>query len=57
LPRPIFLTVGRVAAEKNLPVFLSFDLPGAKVVVDDGTRIGWLNGKPYRRNVETPPAC
>jgi glycosyltransferase involved in cell wall biosynthesis len=36
LPRPIFLTVGRVATEKNLPAFLSLDLPGTKVVVGDG---------------------
>src|SRR6201982_2420672 len=31
-PRPIFMTVGRVAVEKNLPAFLSLDLPGTKVV-------------------------
>jgi glycosyltransferase involved in cell wall biosynthesis len=36
LPRPIFLNVGRVAAEKNLEAFLSLDLPGSKVVVGDG---------------------
>lgn len=36
LPRPIFLTVGRVAVEKNLDAFLSLDLPGTKVVVGDG---------------------
>lgn len=36
LPRPIFLTVGRVAVEKNLEAFLSLDLPGSKVVVGDG---------------------
>ena len=36
LPRPVFLTVGRLAAEKNLPAFLSLDLPGTKVVVGDG---------------------
>jgi glycosyltransferase involved in cell wall biosynthesis len=36
LPRPIFLTVGRVAIEKNLEAFLSLDLPGSKVVVGDG---------------------
>ena len=36
LPRPIFLTVGRVAVEKNLEAFLSLDLPGTKVVVGDG---------------------
>lgn len=36
LPRPIFLTVGRVAVEKNIEAFLSLDLPGTKVVVGDG---------------------
>ncbi|MEK1896662.1 MAG: glycosyltransferase family 1 protein [Rhizobium sp.] len=36
LPRPIFITVGRVALEKNLPAFLDLDLPGTKVVVGDG---------------------
>ena len=36
LRRPIFLTVGRVAVEKNLEAFLSLDLPGTKVVVGDG---------------------
>ena len=36
LPRPIFLTVGRVAVEKNLEAFLSLDLPGTKVVAGDG---------------------
>ncbi len=36
LPRPIFMYVGRVALEKNLPAFLGLDLPGSKVVVGDG---------------------
>jgi glycosyltransferase involved in cell wall biosynthesis len=36
LARPIFLSVGRVAVEKNLEAFLGLDLPGAKVVVGDG---------------------
>jgi glycosyltransferase involved in cell wall biosynthesis len=36
LPRPIFLTVGRLAVEKNLEAFLKLDLPGSKVVVGDG---------------------
>jgi glycosyltransferase involved in cell wall biosynthesis len=35
-PRPIFLTVGRLAVEKNLEAFLKLDLPGTKVVVGDG---------------------
>jgi glycosyltransferase involved in cell wall biosynthesis len=36
LPRPIFMTVGRVAVEKNLEAFLSLDLPGSKVVIGHG---------------------
>ena len=36
LPRPIFAYVGRVAVEKNLPAFLTLDLPGSKLVVGDG---------------------
>lgn len=36
LPRPVFLYVGRVAVEKNLPAFLELDLPGSKLVVGDG---------------------
>jgi len=36
LPRPIFMTVGRVAVEKNLEAFLALNLPGSKVVIGDG---------------------
>lgn len=36
LKGPVFLNVGRVAVEKNLPAFLDLDLPGTKVVVGDG---------------------
>lgn len=36
LLRPIFLTVGRVAVEKNVEAFLALDLPGTKLVVGDG---------------------
>jgi glycosyltransferase involved in cell wall biosynthesis len=43
LRRPLFLYVGRVAVEKNLPGFLGLDLPGTKVVVGDG---------PQRRELE-----
>jgi glycosyltransferase involved in cell wall biosynthesis len=35
-PRPIFVSVGRVAVEKNLEAFLSLDLPGTKVVIGRG---------------------
>jgi glycosyltransferase involved in cell wall biosynthesis len=36
LPRPLFLTVGRLAPEKNVEAFLALDLPGTKLVVGDG---------------------
>jgi glycosyltransferase involved in cell wall biosynthesis len=36
LPRPVFLTVARLAVEKNIEAFLALDLPGTKVVVGDG---------------------
>ena len=36
LLRPVFLTVGRLAAEKNVAAFLALDLPGTKVVVGEG---------------------
>jgi glycosyltransferase involved in cell wall biosynthesis len=36
LPGPVFLYVGRLAVEKNLPGFLDLDLPGSKLVVGDG---------------------
>jgi glycosyltransferase involved in cell wall biosynthesis len=35
-PRPIFVTLGRVAVEKNIEAFLSLDLPGTKVVIGTG---------------------
>jgi glycosyltransferase involved in cell wall biosynthesis len=36
LRRPVFLTVARLAVEKNIEAFLALDLPGTKVVVGDG---------------------
>lgn len=36
LPRPIFISVGRIAVEKNLEAFLGLDLPGSKVVIGHG---------------------
>jgi glycosyltransferase involved in cell wall biosynthesis len=35
-PRPIFVSLGRVAVEKNLDAFLSLDLPGTKVIIGKG---------------------
>jgi len=35
-PPPVFMTVGRVAVEKNLEAFLALDLPGTKVVIGTG---------------------
>ena len=42
LPGPVFLTVGRVAVEKNIGAFLDLDLPGSKVVVGDGPQLAAL---------------
>jgi glycosyltransferase involved in cell wall biosynthesis len=36
LAKPILLSVGRVAIEKNLEAFLDADVPGTKVIVGDG---------------------
>jgi glycosyltransferase involved in cell wall biosynthesis len=42
LARPLLLSVGRVAVEKNLDAFLSIDMPGSKVVVGDGPALDEL---------------
>jgi glycosyltransferase involved in cell wall biosynthesis len=42
LPRPIFVSVGRLAIEKNAAAFLALDLPGSKVVIGDGPQAGGL---------------
>ncbi|WP_366657999.1 glycosyltransferase family 1 protein [Fodinicurvata sp. EGI_FJ10296] len=36
LPRPIHLSVGRVAPEKSVEAFAALDLPGSRVVIGDG---------------------
>lgn len=36
LAKPILLSVGRVAVEKNLEAFLGANIPGTKVIVGDG---------------------
>jgi glycosyltransferase involved in cell wall biosynthesis len=45
LPRPIFMTVGRVAVEKNLEAFLSLNLPGSKVVIGGGPQKAALESR------------
>lgn len=45
LPMPVFLSVGRVAVEKNLEAFLDLDLPGTKLVVGDGPALAALERK------------
>lgn len=42
LPRPIAMSMGRVAVEKNLEDFLRLDLPGSKVVIGDGPALADL---------------
>jgi glycosyltransferase involved in cell wall biosynthesis len=49
-PRPIFLSVGRIAVEKNLEAFLSLDLPGTKVVIGQGPQEAELRRRfPYAK--------
>ena len=45
LPRPVFICVGRVATEKNLPAFLNLDLPGTKLIVGDGPSLNDLRAQ------------
>jgi glycosyltransferase involved in cell wall biosynthesis len=45
LPRPILLSVGRVAVEKNLRAFLALQTPGSKVVVGDGPDLDVLRAE------------
>ena len=42
LKRPVFLSVGRIALEKNLAAFLALDLPGSKAVVGEGPQLAAL---------------
>jgi glycosyltransferase involved in cell wall biosynthesis len=42
---PVFITVGRVAVEKNIKAFLDLDLPGRKVVVGDGPQLTELRSR------------
>ncbi|MBN2713786.1 MAG: glycosyltransferase family 1 protein [Planctomycetes bacterium] len=44
-PRPISISLGRVAPEKNLDAWLGLDLPGTKVVLGDGPAISELKKK------------
>lgn len=45
LPGPVLLSVGRVAIEKNLEIFLGSAVPGTKVVVGDGPALIALKSK------------
>jgi len=45
LPRPVFLTIGRVSYEKNLEAFLAADLPGTKVVYGQGPLLEKLRAR------------
>lgn len=45
LPRPFFVSMGRVAVEKNLEAFLSLDLPGSKIVIGGGPQEADLRGR------------
>jgi glycosyltransferase involved in cell wall biosynthesis len=45
LPRPVMLSVGRIAVEKNIEAFLSCAVRGSKVVVGDGPMLAQLREK------------
>jgi glycosyltransferase involved in cell wall biosynthesis len=45
LPRPVQLSVGRVAVEKNLTAFLDARTPGSKVIVGDGPALPALRAR------------
>jgi glycosyltransferase involved in cell wall biosynthesis len=45
LPRPRFVSVGRIAVEKNLEAFLSLDLPGTKMVIGHGPQEAELRAR------------
>lgn len=55
LPRPIFLFLGRLAAEKNLPAFLDLDLPGSKVVAGVGPALDGLRRRYPHVTFTQPP--
>jgi len=42
---PVFLFVGRIAAEKSIATFLELDLPGRKVVVGGGPQLAELTAR------------
>lgn len=44
-PKPVLLSVGRVAIEKNLEAFLGADVAGTKVIVGDGPALEALSQK------------
>ena len=44
-PRPLFVSVGRVAVEKNLEAFLSLDLPGTKMIIGHGPQEAELRAR------------
>ncbi len=45
LPRPLMVSVGRVAVEKNLEAFLGLSLPGTQLVVGDGPQRAELQAR------------
>jgi glycosyltransferase involved in cell wall biosynthesis len=45
LAKPIMLSVGRVAVEKNLEAFLDADVAGTKVIVGDGPARAYLQAR------------
>jgi glycosyltransferase involved in cell wall biosynthesis len=53
-PRPYFITMSRVAKEKNVEAFLELDLPGTKFVVGNGPHKSFLQKKYHDKAVFLP---
>jgi glycosyltransferase involved in cell wall biosynthesis len=53
-PRPYFMTLSRIAKEKNIEAFLNLDLPGTKFVIGNGPQKKFLQRKYENKAVFLP---
>lgn len=53
-PRPYFMTLSRIAKEKNIEAFLDLDLPGTKFVIGRGPHKKFLEKKYHGKAVFIP---
>lgn len=53
-PRPYFMSMSRIAKEKNLEAFLKLDLPGTKFIIGNGPQKNYLQKKFHDKAVFLP---